>query len=82
MTTARQGDVTKGLTLENLIQEIVRTHDHNFPECSLAMKEFYSRALNQDPAVVPIWLHMLVRESKGVARAEEQKRIKGLIRKS
>ena len=71
-----------GMTLEQLIREIVRTHDHNFPECSAASKEFYTRMLHQDSCVIPIWLHMLVREAKMVARAEEQKRLKELIRKS
>ena len=70
------------LTLEQLIREIVRTHDSSFPECSLAMSQFYSRALKQDLRVMPIWLHMLVREAKRVASAEEQKRVKTLIRKS
>ena len=73
---------TQNLTLEQLIREIVRTHDSSFPEYSAASKEFYSRALNQDYGVMPIWLHMLVREAKKVARAEEQKRIKELIRKN
>ena len=45
------------------------------------MTEFYCRALNDGYRVVPIWLHMLVREAKRVARAEEQKQIKELIRK-
>ncbi len=72
----------KDMTLEHLIREIVRTHDSSFPECSVAMKEFYSRALRQGYEFVPIWLHMLVREAKKVARAEEQKRIKELIRKT
>ena len=71
-----------GMTLEQLIREIVRTHSHSFPECSAASKEFYSRTLQQDSCVIPIWLHMLVREAKMVARAEEQKKLKELIRKS
>ena len=72
----------KGLTLEHRIREIVRTHDSSFPECSVAMQEFYSRALRQGYEFVPIWLHMLVREAKRAARAEEQKGLKELIRKS
>ena len=73
---------TQTFTLEHLIREIVRTHDSSFPEYSAASKEFYSRALHQDHRVMPIWIHMLVREAKRVARAEEQKRIKELIRKT
>lgn len=79
---SNQSPSVKDLTLEQLIREIVRTHDSNFPECSLAMQEFYSRALKQDFRVIPIWLHMLVREAKRVASAGEQKRIKELIRRS
>ena len=70
------------MILLQLIREIVRTHHHNFPECSAASKEFHSRVLHQDSCVIPIWLHVLVREAKMVARAEEQKRLKELIRKS
>ena len=85
MTAARQGDV-KGSAFEELVQGIVRTHDHNFRECSVALKEFYARALREHPLITPIWLDLLIREVKGAARAparaEEQKRIKELIRKS
>ena len=85
MTAARQGDI-KELTFEELIQEIVRTHDHSFHECSVALKEFYGRALREHTQIMPIWLDLLIREVKGAARAqaraEEQKRIQDLIRKS
>ena len=53
-----------------------------FYECSAVLTEFYCRALEQGYRDMPIWLHVLVREAKRVARAEEQKRIKELIRKS
>lgn len=79
---SKQSPSVREFTLEQLIREIVRTHNHNLPECSAASKEFYSRALGQDFRVMPIWLHMLVREAKMAARAEEQNRIKSMIRKS
>ena len=92
MTAARQGDMAarqgdvKDLTFEGLVQEIVRTHDHNFHECSVALKEFYARALREHMQIMPIWLDLLIREVTGAARAQaradEQKRIKELIRKS
>ena len=72
--------------MKGFVQEIVRTHDHNFHECSVALKEFYARALREHTQIMPIWLDLLTREVKGAARAqarvEEQKRIKDLIRKS
>ena len=67
------------LTPEELIEEIIRTHDHNPPECSVALKEFCSRALDQDVRAMPVWLNMLLREATRVARTEEHKRIKELI---
>ena len=52
------------LTPEELIEEIIRTHDHNPPSCSVALKEFCSRALDQDVRAMPAWLNMLIREAK------------------
>ena len=93
MTAARQGDITaarqgdiKELTFEELIEDIIRTHDHNFHESSVALEEFFSRALRGHSQIMSIWFDLLIREVKGAARAqaraEEQKRIKELIRKS
>ena len=46
------------MTLEQLIREIVRTRDSNFPECAVAKEEFCSHALEQGVRVIPMWPHV------------------------
>ena len=74
--------ILNDVTLEDLIRDIVRTPDSAFEGCSLGMREFCPRAINQEPNVMSVWLNTLVRRPKKAARAEENRRIKHLIRRS
>ena len=52
-----------GLSIPELIQEMLKTHPRNFPECNLAPREFCRRVIQQE-AAGPIWLHMLILEAR------------------
>ena len=48
-----------GLSIPELIQEMLRTRTRNFPECNRAPREFCRRVIQEEDAG-PIWLHMLI----------------------
>ena len=52
-----------GLSIPELIQEMLRTRTRNFPECNLAPRELCRRVIQQEDAG-PIWLHMLILEAQ------------------